>query len=111
MTLEAFQSWVLQTGLVVSLLIVIILMIRRPFSRLFGANAAYALWCLPFIRLVMPGLAVPQNWLPDQLLGFDRHLYLASCGCALVGLSTSPTISVSNDGKIRKRGTVGCLKT
>lgn len=67
MTLEAFQSWVLQTGLVVSLLIVIILMIRRPFSRLFGANAAYALWCLPFIRLVMPGLAVPQNWLPDQL--------------------------------------------
>jgi len=67
MTLEAFQSWVLQTGLVVSLLIVIILIIRRPFARLFGANAAYALWCLPLIRLVMPGLSIPQSWLPKPL--------------------------------------------
>ena len=67
MTLEAFQNWVLQTGLVISLLIVIILVIRRPFARLFGANAAYALWSLPLIRLGMPGLSIPQSWLPEPL--------------------------------------------
>jgi len=67
MTLEAFQNWVIQTGLIVSLLIVIILVIRRPFSRFFGANAAYALWSLPLIRLVLPGLSIPQSWLPKPL--------------------------------------------
>lgn len=67
MTLETLQSWVLQTGLVVSLLIVVILIIRRPFARMFGANAAYALWSLPLIRLFLPGLSVPQNWLPSHL--------------------------------------------
>ena len=65
MTLDAFQSWVVQTGLVVSLLIVLILLIRRPFARMFGANAAYALWSLPLIRLLLPGLiesAPPNLW-------------------------------------------------
>ena len=67
MTLDAFQSWVDQTGLVVSLLIVLILLIRRPFARMFGANAAYALWSLPLIRLFLPGLSIPQGWLPNRL--------------------------------------------
>jgi len=67
MTLEGLQNWVLQTGLVVSLLIVLILCIRRPFARMFGANAAYALWSLPLIRLCLPGLSIPENWLPERL--------------------------------------------
>ena len=65
MTLAAFQNWVLQTGLAVSLLILVILVIRRPFARAFGANAAYALWSLPLIRLCLPGLSVPRNWVPE----------------------------------------------
>jgi beta-lactamase regulating signal transducer with metallopeptidase domain len=67
MTIEAFQNWVIQTGLVVSLLIIIILLIRRPFARAFGANAAYALWSLPLIRLCLPGVSVPSNWVPKFL--------------------------------------------
>ena len=67
MTLEAFQNWVIQTGIVVSLLIVVILVIRRPFARAFGANAAYALWSLPLIRLCLPGLSIPENWVPEFL--------------------------------------------
>ena len=67
MTLEGFQSWVIQTGLVVSLLIAIILLIRRPFARAFGANAAYALWSLPLIRLCLPGLSIPQRFVPEFL--------------------------------------------
>ncbi len=67
MTIEAFQNWVIQTGLVVSLLIIIILLIRRPFAWAFGANAAYALWSLPLIRLCLPGVSVPSNWVPKFL--------------------------------------------
>lgn len=67
MTLEGFQSWVLQTGATISVLILVILIIRRPFARLFGANAAYALWSLPLIRLFLPGLSVPENWLPSRM--------------------------------------------
>jgi len=66
-TLTAFQNWVVQTGLMVSLLIVIILLIRRPFARAFGANAAYALWSLPLIRLCLPGFSIPQQWVPKFL--------------------------------------------
>ncbi len=65
MTLESFQNWVIQTGLMVSLLIVLILVIRRPFAKTFGANAAYALWSLPLIRLFLPAFSVPQNWVPE----------------------------------------------
>jgi len=65
MSLDAFQNWIVQTGLMVSLLILIILVIRRPFARAFGANAAYALWSLPLIRLCLPSLKIPQDWLPE----------------------------------------------
>lgn len=65
MSFDAFQNWVVQTGVTISVLILIILLIRRPFARAFGANAAYALWSLPLIRLVLPGLSVPETWLPS----------------------------------------------
>ncbi len=39
-----------------SLLMLVVLAVRRPFARLFGAGPAYALWLLPALRLVMPPL-------------------------------------------------------
>ncbi|WP_427451809.1 M56 family metallopeptidase [Litorimonas sp. WD9-15] len=66
MTPEAVMDWAVQTGFVVSLLIVGILIIRRPFARAFGAGATYALWLLPLIRLVLPVIAIPQSWLPGR---------------------------------------------
>jgi beta-lactamase regulating signal transducer with metallopeptidase domain len=61
---EPFVRWLVETGLVVSLLIIGILLIRRPFARWFGANAAYALWCLPLIRICLPVFAIPERWVP-----------------------------------------------
>lgn len=54
------MDWMIRTGLAVSLLIVLVLIVRRPFARMFGARAAYALWLLPFIRLVMPEVTIPR---------------------------------------------------
>lgn len=61
---EPFVRWLVETGLVVSLLIFGILLIRRPFARWFGANATYALWSLPLIRMCLPVLAIPESWVP-----------------------------------------------
>lgn len=61
MTPDMLQNWALQTGLSVAILVGLILLIRRPFARRFGAKAAYALWALPLLRLVMPSIDLP--WL------------------------------------------------
>ncbi len=46
----------LQTSLAVGILFFIVLLVRRPFARQFGAKAAYALWLVPLARLFMPPL-------------------------------------------------------
>ncbi|WP_300375715.1 M56 family metallopeptidase [Henriciella sp.] len=49
----------LQTSLAVTVLIGLVLLVRKPFARSFGAKAAYALWLVPLARLLMPPL--PAN--------------------------------------------------
>lgn len=39
-----------------SLVMLVVLAVRRPFAALFGAGPTYALWLLPALRLVMPPL-------------------------------------------------------
>ena len=52
-------AWAAGTALAVSILILFVLLLRRPVARLFGARAAYALWAAPLIRAFMPPL--PEN--------------------------------------------------
>jgi beta-lactamase regulating signal transducer with metallopeptidase domain len=49
-------SWLIDTLLGVTLLMLLILAVRRPVARFFGAGWAYALWLLPPLRLVLPPL-------------------------------------------------------
>ncbi|MEO0983740.1 MAG: M56 family metallopeptidase [Pseudomonadota bacterium] len=49
-----------QTTIAVSALIVLVLLVRKPFAKRFGAKAAYALWLAPTIRLFLPPL--PPGW-------------------------------------------------
>ncbi len=58
------------TTLAVGLLVLLVLVIRKPFARRYGAKAAYLLWALPLARFVMPPL--PGNWSLAGLLGFNR---------------------------------------
>jgi beta-lactamase regulating signal transducer with metallopeptidase domain len=44
---------------------VLALLLRRPFARLFGAGSAYALWLVPALRLVMPPLPAFAPDLPS----------------------------------------------
>jgi len=58
MTADAILNWAANTGLSVSILIVLVLLVRKPVTKFAGAGAAYALWLLPLIRFVMPALPV-----------------------------------------------------
>lgn len=60
MTLTTFATYILQTSFAVSLLFGLVLLVRRPFAKAFGAKAAYALWAIPFLRLILPPM--PANW-------------------------------------------------
>ena len=47
-----------ETSLAVSILIVLVLLLRKPFAHWFGARAAYVLWLAPLVRLFLPELAI-----------------------------------------------------
>lgn len=49
---------VVETLVATSLLMAVVLLLRRPVARAFGARAAYALWLAPLARLVLPPLPV-----------------------------------------------------
>lgn len=49
-------------------LIAAVLVLRRPVSRAFGPQAAYALWALPLLRLVLPPVTLPA-WMAPETAG------------------------------------------
>lgn len=49
-------AWAVESLIAVTLLMLLVLGLRRPVARLFGAEWAYALWLLPFLRLILPPL-------------------------------------------------------
>lgn len=55
-------QWLVDTLVWTGLLIALVLLLRRPVGRYFGAKAAYALWALPLLRLGVPPLVLPA-WL------------------------------------------------
>jgi beta-lactamase regulating signal transducer with metallopeptidase domain len=56
--------WLLDTLLYTGLLIAVVLLVRRPAARWLGPQFAYALWALPFLRLLMPPIVLPASFAP-----------------------------------------------
>ena len=44
------ETWLFDSLLVTTLLMVAILMVRRPVAKMFGPGVAYALWLIPAAR-------------------------------------------------------------
>lgn len=53
-------AWVIETFVATTLLMLLVLLVRKPVARHFGPNIAYALWALPVLRLALPPL--PESW-------------------------------------------------
>lgn len=60
-------AWMIETCIATTLLMLLVLALRKPVRDQFGPNIAYALWLLPVLRLVMPPL--PGAWSFTELLG------------------------------------------
>lgn len=58
----SLQSFLLDTLVWTGGLIALVLVLRRPVARHFGAQAAYVLWFVPLVRLMLPPLELPA-WL------------------------------------------------
>lgn len=53
-------AWAMETLIASTLLMLLVLAIRRPVREAFGPNLAYALWALPVLRMILPPL--PEGW-------------------------------------------------
>ncbi|MBO9622581.1 MAG: peptidase M56 [Sphingomonas sp.] len=53
-------GWALETLIATTLLMLLVLALRGPVRKAFGAHMAYALWLLPVARLLLP--QVPEGW-------------------------------------------------
>ena len=67
--------WLLSNMAWASAAMLLVLALRRPFARLFGAGSAYALWLVPALRLAMPPLPsfapeLPKLVPPETLVVF-----------------------------------------
>lgn len=60
MIAATLAGWVGEALVASALLIALVLIVRVPVRRAFGARVGYALWLLPVLRLLLPPL--PANW-------------------------------------------------
>ena len=63
--MSGMADWMVDTFIYTGVLIALVLVLRRPVSRHFGPQVAYALWALPFLRFIMPPLVLPA-WMAPQ---------------------------------------------
>lgn len=59
-------DWMLDTLIWTGALIALVLLVRRPVATHFGAQAAYALWLIPFARLFVPPIELPAMFAPEM---------------------------------------------
>ena len=69
-------AWIAVNMIWASAAMLLVLAIRAPVARLFGAGPAYALWIIPLFRLVMPplpalGADLPLLPAPDLILALE----------------------------------------
>ncbi|MFC3214090.1 hypothetical protein [Novosphingobium panipatense] len=64
-------DWLTDTLVATGVLMGLVLAVRRPVARWFGPGAAYALWALPMIRLVIPPLVVRPEFVAHFELALD----------------------------------------
>ena len=67
---------VIEMVLAVSVLILLVLLARKPIAREFGPSIAYALWLVPLARLLLPPLPTSMSWV--SLLGLAPSAALAN---------------------------------
>jgi bla regulator protein blaR1 len=85
------NGWIIETMVAATLLMVAVLALRAPVARLFGPRAAYLLWAMPALRMILPPL--PASWMSGP--GSDA---VAQTGIALGAPAVLAPLTVSAGG-------------
>jgi bla regulator protein blaR1 len=75
-----------------SLLMALVLVVRRPVARQFGAAAAYALWLAPLARLLLPALPAPVDPPAMWIETSSAIGKIASAASPATGVSLAPLL-------------------
>ncbi len=71
--------WLFETLVWTGVLIALVLVLRGPVGRYFGARTAYVLWVVPFLRLILPPLVLPApEKVPVAIAPVDLSQFPAS---------------------------------
>jgi len=62
---DLLTTWAGETIFSVTLLMVIVMLIRRPVGKIFGPQIAYLLWAIPAARMLMPVLTITVEAPPE----------------------------------------------
>jgi bla regulator protein blaR1 len=89
------QSWIVETLVATTGLMLIILAIRGFVAARFGTRAAYLLWLAPALRMIMPPL--PQHWF--YIPGFAAQgQVLKDAAVVITDVSSPPLVAVATTG-------------
>ena len=83
--------WAAHSAIATSILILVVLALRRPVAETFGARAAYALWLAPAARAILPPISLPAIRLPSIPL----PVAASTAGPANYSIVTAPAPAVS----------------
>jgi len=84
-------SWAIETFVASTLLMLVVLAVRRPVARHFGPHIAYGLWLLPALRMLLPPLPETVTPAPIHVLPANVEALLAA---AATLHSTAPAAAV-----------------
>ena len=56
-------QWLVEALIGATLLMLLVLAVRKPVARLWGAHMAYALWALPALRMVLPAFRAGSRFM------------------------------------------------
>ncbi len=65
-------GWLFDTLITTSILMLFVLLIRKPVARMFGPAIAYALWAIPALRMLLPPL--PVGAAPERMIQILPHV-------------------------------------
>ena len=88
-------AWAIDTLIAATLLMLLVLAVRAPVARLFGAGWAYALWLLPLLRIAMPPLDL---FSPEVAAALPDYTIIVLPAAAAAAASTAPAAAAATEG-------------
>jgi bla regulator protein blaR1 len=98
MSTDFMGAWLFDTFVVTTLLMLAVLLVRRPVARHFGPGVAYALWLIPAARVLMPtleGKAAPVMESGTALQDNVRDAILAGISAPETVVATSGQVAAA----------------